>query len=140
MGSKMDPVAENSQNASTSPTYRRPSGQMLFLSDGVAVSFGDRPVNPDPHDPPPKNFLDSAAYCIAALMRQSDSSAFEVQVQGVVKSLSATVTIREPALRKLPVLWDMFVVRSLSLPRAYVCSRRNSTNEIMSLQCFILPC
>lgn len=100
-----------------------PTGEIEFLRDHIVVSFGDGPAEgasvPDPHDPPPKKWIDAAAYCIAAL-RNSASSAFEVQLQGTVKTLNATVTIREPALRKLPVLWNMFVVRlSTCAPEAH---------------------
>ena len=107
-----------SEPAPALPPERRASGQIEFLRDRLVVSFGDGPANgpsvPDPHDQPPKKRIDAAAYCIAAL-RHSTSSEFEVQVQGTVKSFSAAVIIREPALRKLPVLWDMFEVR----PKAY---------------------
>ena len=117
------PVAPAPEHAPAIARECGATGEIEFLRDHIVVSFGDGPAEgpsvPDPHDPPPKKCIEAAAYCIAAL-RHSTSSAFEVQLKGTVRLLNATVTIREPALRKLPVLWNMFVVRlSNSAPQAH---------------------
>jgi hypothetical protein len=111
MASTSQPAAITGSEDASSPPQDRARGQIQFLSDGVAISFENGRCNADPQDSPPKTGIDAAAYCIALLQRHSELTAFDVHLEGKIQSLLATITIRDAALRKLPVLWDMFVVR-----------------------------